>query len=394
MDATYSTNQTEKKPRLQQSFLVIFLLLSLSLWSQTSNSDFERIKLATDENEYSGIALSPDNNTIAISTKKSSTVKIMDWKNRKFIQEFNSGSWNLGSKISFSDGGKYLIQQEISYMDFSQNRDRSIDYEIIDAATGKQIKRFEKVQDVVVSADEKYAVCMSNNEATFWNLPDGSKEKSIGVPNAAKAVALSPDGKTLAVSVMINPEDLKNRFKKDKKGLKNAVKYKQMVSLYDVQTSAKIKTVDELYDIIYNLSFSPDGSLLFVFQTPEIRIQVNNNKQTFINLIDVAKQEPLRKGFTSMSVNQPELKISNDNNWFAINSKGNRFQEIHLYDSETGTLQKRFELGSRLFEKVDGIKLTSDSRPSFTFLPGDQSILIAMGNQLVVWNLELNSLEK
>ena len=393
MDAN-STNQTNRKFRLKLSSFGTFILLSLSLWSQTSNSDFERIKLATDENEYSGIALSPDNNTIAISTKKSSAVKIMDWKSRKFIQEFNSGSWNLGSKISYSDSGKYLIQQEISYMDFSQNRDRSIDFEIIDTATGKQVKRFEKVQDAVISSDEKYAVCMSNNEATFWNLTDGSKEKSIGIPNAAKAVALSPDGKTLAVSVMINPEDLKIRFKKDKKGLKNAAKYKQMISLYDVQTSAKIKTVDELYDIIYNLSFSPDGSLLFVFQTPEIRIQINNNKQTFINLIDVAKQEPLRKGFTSMSVNQPELKMSNDHNWFAISSKGTRFQEIHLYDSETGTLQKRFELGNRLFEKVDGIKLTSDSRPSFTFLPGDQSILIAMGNQLVVWNLELNTIEK
>jgi len=95
-----------------------------------------------------------------------------------------------------------------------------------------------------------------------------------------------------------------------------------------------------------------------------------------------------------MSVNQPELKMSNNHNWFAISSKGTRFQEIHLYDSETGTLQKRFELGNRLFEKVDGIKLTSDSRPSLTFLPDDQSILVAMGNQLVVWNLELNTLEQ
>ncbi len=389
-----STNQVNRKSRLKLSFSGIFILSSLSLWSQTSNSDFERIRLATDENEFSGIALSHNNNTIAISTKKSSTIKIWDWKNQKSIQEFNAGSWNLGSKISYSDGGKYLIQQEISYLDFSQNIDRSIDFEFIASATGTQIKRFDKVQDVVISSDEKYSVCLSNDEATFWNLTTGSKLKSISIPGASKAVALSPDGKTLAVSTMIDPGDLKSRFKKDKKGLKNAVKYKQMISLFDVQTSAKIKTVDELYDVIYNLSFSPDGALLFVSQTPDIRNQVNNNKQTIINLIEVATQEPLRKGFTSMSVNQPELKISNDQKWFAISSKGIRFQEIHLYDSETGTLQKRFELGNRLFEKVDGIKLTSDSRPSFTFLPDNQSILIAMGNQLVVWNLELNTLEQ
>ncbi len=154
------TNQVNRKSLLKLSILEIFIFLSLSLWSQTSNSDFERIKLATDENEFSGIALSPDNNTIAISTKKSSSIKLMDWANRKVSQEINAGSWNLGSKISYSDGGKYLLQQEISNMDFSQNSDRNIDFVIIDAATGKQVKRFEKVQDVVVSADEKLR-CMS-----------------------------------------------------------------------------------------------------------------------------------------------------------------------------------------------------------------------------------------
>jgi hypothetical protein len=91
-----------------------------------------------------------------------------------------------------------------------------------------------------------------------------------------------------------------------------------------------------------------------------------------------------------MSIAQPELKMSNNKKLFAINSKGTRFQEIHLYDTETGTLQKRFELGRRLFEKIDGEKLLSDARPSFTFMPGDQSILIAMGNQLVVWNFEFS----
>jgi hypothetical protein len=38
---------------------------------------------------------------------------------------------------------------------------------------------------------------------------------------------------------------------------------------------------------------------------------------------------------------------------------------------------------SLLVKKNDGAKLQSDSRPSFVFLPGDKSILIAIGNQLV-----------
>jgi hypothetical protein len=84
------------------------------------------------------------------------------------------------------------------------------------------------------------------------------------------------------------------------------------------------------------------------------------------------------------------MKFSNDNKLLAINSKGSRFQEIHLYDFENGTLLKRFELAKRLFEKSDGEKLQSDPRPSFVFLPGDQEILIAIGNQLITWNIEIN----
>ncbi len=390
MNLSNSRNQTKRRCRLRIYFLGILLINSLSLWSQTSNSDFERIKLFSPGVEYSGIALSPDKNTIAISAKKLEPVKIVDWKNQKIIQEINAGNWTYGSKISYSESGKYLLLQELNYMDFSQNKKRNIGFEIIDAANGKSVKRYENVQDVIVSSDEKYAVSLSNDEVTCWNLAGGSIEKSITVPGAANAIALSSDGKTLAVSVIINHNDLKDRFKKDKKSLNNAVKFKQMVSLYDMESKSRIKTVSELYDLIYNLSFLPEGNFLSVYQTPEIRIQVNNNKQSFINLIDMSTQEPIRKGFTSMSIAQPELKFSSDNKLLAINSKGSRFQEIHLYDSETGTLQKRFELASRLFEKSDGEKLQSDPRPTFVFLPGDQEILIAIGNQLIKWNLESN----
>ena len=87
-----------------------------------------------------------------------------------------------------------------------------------------------------------------------------------------------------------------------------------------------------------------------------------------------------------MSITQPDLKISTDKKLFAINSKGNRFQEMHLYNYETGELEKRFELANRLFEKSDGERIINSSRPAFVFLPDNQSILIAMGNQLIKWN--------
>ena len=375
------------------SLLVFHFFLIFSsqlLYGQSSNTDFERVKISEGEMLYSGLTLSPDGNTMAISTKKSTSLKLVDWKTRQVIIEYPVRQWAVGSKINFSPRGKYILVQGLKSMEFSQNIKRKIDFEIVEAAKGKSIKSFENVQEVVISSDEKYAISLDDDKVTLWGLPACNEIKSISIPSVSNAIALSPDGKMLAVSEIVNSEVLKSRFKKDKKGLKAAVKYKQRVALYDLQSDSEIKAINELYDVIYKLSFSPDGALLLVFQTPDIRIQTPNNKQTFINMIDVSKMEPLRKGFTSMSLYQPEFKISDNQKLFAINSRGNRFEEIHLYDSESGQLQKRFELGSRLFEKVDGEKLTSDSRPSFTFLPGDRSILIAIGNQLVIWNLELN----
>jgi hypothetical protein len=384
-----SPNQNQIK--LLKIFLPgILILLNLTLMSQTSNSDFERLKLLSDDTELSGIAISPNQNTIAISAKKSAKISMVDWSTRKVTSEINTVNWNSGSIIRFSDGGKYLLLQEIAYTDFSQNKNRSIDFEIIDSNTGNSIKKFTKVQDVVISANEKLAISLTSNEVTFWSLPSGSKEKSFSITGAGNAIALSADSKTVAVSETVNAADFKNQFKKDKKGLKNAVTYKQLVSLWNADSGKKIKTIGEFYDVIYNLEFLSQSDILFVYQTPDIRIQANNKKLSYVNLIDVVKMEPLRLGFTSMSTAQPELKISNDKMLFAINSKGNRFQEMHLYNFETGTLEKRFELGHRFFEKVDGEKLISDSHPSFIFLPGDHSILVAMGNQLVVWNFEYN----
>ena len=379
------------KTELISVLLTIILIFTiLLLKAQTSNSDFERINLGTGEIEYSGISVSPDKNTIAISTKNDAPVFIFDWKNKKVIHEFNAGNWNSGSRIFYSEKGKYLLLQELGNRDYSLNQPREIAFEIIDASNGNHIRKFENVQDVLISSDEQFAVCLAGEYVQFINLASGSEVKKIAVPGAVNAIALSPDGKLLAVAEKISGDYLKNNFRGDKKGAKLAEKTRQLVSFYDVETGSKLRTVTELYEIIFKLRFTPDGEFIIVSQTPEISTQVANKKISYFNMIDVATAEPVRRGFTSMSINQPALHFSADRKYFAINSKGQKFQEIHLYDSETATLQKRFELGKRIFEKVDGEKIFGDSRPSFAFLPDEQAILIAMGNQFLVWNFEID----
>lgn len=373
-------------------FAFLLMGFSTNTLGQASNSDFQRIKIAETNWLLTGLDLSLDGKHLITSTKEETPLKIIDWKERKIASQFNGGNWATGSKVNISCKGTYILLQEQGYYMIPQNRQRSIGFEIVEFATGKQIKLFEKVQDVVISADEKMAVSLDNGEVSIWNLPDATKVSSFQVPMAGNAIELTPDGKTIIVSHSFSKEDFKGnkKYDKQKKAIKFAVKYKQGISFYDAKTFRKIDTVTELYDIIYNIKFSPDGSVLFVFQNPDLKAQTSKKGITYINLVNVESREPLRLGFTSQSIAQPELKFSHDGKLFAINSKGNRFQEIHLYSLEDGTLLKRFELGYRLFEKSDGEKFINDSRPSFLFLPGDQSILIAMGNRMISWNTESN----
>lgn len=369
-----------------------FLGLSMNVQGQASNSDFDPVKIGESGWYFTGVDFLPGGNTLVASTKEAVPLKIADWKTGKITAEHTAGNWPTGSKVSVSATGKYILLQQQGYIIPASNQRRSVSFEIIEAKTGKPIKIFEKVQDVVISADEKMALSLCDGEVATWNLPDASAGRSLKVGEAGNAIELSPDGRNIVVSHSLTKEDFRGDKTYDlpKKAISFAVKYKQRVSFYDAQSLEKIRTIGELYDIIYNLKFSPDGKLLFVMQNPDPKAQTTSKGITYINLINTDALEPVRLGFTSQSIARPELKFSNNGRLFAVNSRGTRFQEIHLYDLEDGSLLRRFELGHRLFEKSDGEKFISDSRPSFVFLPGDSSILIAMGNRLVKWNFEIN----
>ncbi|KAF0132158.1 MAG: hypothetical protein FD155_682 [Bacteroidetes bacterium] len=396
MEINHSLYSTTKLTRKWVLKLLLFTLLvvqaSTGAVSQSSNADFERVKIFGPDHIFSNITMSPDGNTIAVSSKKSEPVTLIDWKNRQEIRKIDAGKWYAGSRINYSATGTYLLLQELNFYDLVENKNRKLHFEIVEAASGRIIKDFQDVQDVIVTADEQQAVSLQGEEITFWNLATGSKLKSFRVSGASDAIALSPDGSTIAVSHIVTKADLKGdrRFKK-KKAAKPVLRYKQLVSFYNTTTFEKLKTVNEFYDIVYRLRFSNDGNNLFVFQIPHIKVQTSKQTLTYVSRVDGKSFEALRGGLTSQSIGQPDIRLSNNGQFFAINSKGNRFQEIHLYDFASGTLLQRFELGQRLFEKgSEGEKLIKDSRPSFLFLPDDTSILITMGNQMIIWNLDTN----
>ncbi|MCF6342236.1 MAG: hypothetical protein L3J31_05460, partial [Bacteroidales bacterium] len=284
-----------------------------------------------------------------------------------------------------------ILLNQLYYIDFALNKDREVNFEIVDVSSGKRVKRFEALHAVAITPDEKYALALTGEEVSFWNLSTGKKEKSFKVEQATNGVAVSPDGKLIAVSHHLYEKDAKQMpaLKRDKKTMKSALKYRQQISVFDASTFEKLYTVGELYEIVYKLAFSRDGKILMCQHIPHIKMQSNPSvRQIFVNMVDMETRQPKRRGFVSTASYEPDFKVSHDGKLFGIISRSNRYLELHIYDFETGKMRYRFQQSYRLFEKNEGGMLTVDSRVSFVFLPGDESVLMTMGNHLIKWNFE------
>ncbi len=390
--------KTETKARWRQKqgkaagllTLIALLLVQIQLQAQFSETGFERIKIKGLENKIAGIDLSPNGKTLAISQSRSKPLILWDHETRQVTGELNAGQWWSGSRVNHSSTGKYLLLQQLMYVDFSKNKNRELPVQLIDVGTGEQILAFDKCQDLIVTNDEKYAIALIANEVGFYSLPSGKKEKSFMVEGLTNAVAESPDGKMIAISRKVALNDLSEqaRSRKNKKSLKFTLNYKEVVSIYDAETFKPVFTVGEFYDKVYRLKFSPDRQSLFCLQIPPAKARTVADPMVYVNIVEAPSGQPLRKAFTAQAVYEPAFEISHNGKMAALATKGSKFQEINLFDLESGQILKRFELGHRLFEKdEEGLKVTDSSFPSMVFLPDDEAMLISLSNHLILWNL-------
>lgn len=374
------------------AIISFIMILFVKVYPQGTGYDFERIRIGDAKHFVSGLSLSPDKSVLAISSIQGFPFYLFDWKNREVIKEFNVGNWYAGSSIDYSANGKYILMNQLFYADFALNKDKEVKFDIIDAKTGEQVKRFDEYHAVILSPDEQYALALSGESVIFWSLSTNAIETAFKVDDATNAIAMSPDGSLIAISHRLTEESAKNmqQLQRDKKVLKSALKYKQQVSIYDATTFKKLYTVNELYDIIYKLRFSDNGHDLFCLNIPHLKIQNTDKRQSYINVIDVDSGTPRRRGFTSQAYYEPDFKLSDDGQWLGIVSNNNRFLELHIYNFSTGELTYRFQQSYRLFEKNDGEMIAPDSRIFFVFLPDNKSILMTMGNQLIQWHFTKN----
>lgn len=357
--------------------------------AQTINAEYERFNATDTKYIHSGMALSPDKSLIALATTQSYPLYLYDINSRKVVRQFDVGNWYAGSRVTWSEGGRYLLIQQLFYIDFASNKDREVNFEIVDALSGRSVLRFDKYHDVKITPDEKYAVSLSGNKIEITDLQNGKIVNSFSADNATNSLCLSPDGKYIAISERPGDQLLGQdpQFRKNKKGLKFTKKYKQVVSIYKTVDFSPVAIINEYYDNIYRLSWSPDGRFIFCLSIPHLKAATaTSGRQNFISVIDAVRFQSTRTVFPSNSNYEPDFKLSNDGRSMGVVSWG-KFPELRVHDFETGQVLQRFEMSSRTMEGISKLEIPSDGRVFIEFLPGDKSMLATFGNQLLLWHI-------
>jgi len=354
--------------------LVLTFSLNQSGSSQGTNYEYEKIQIGEAINMLCWMALSPDNKTLAVTSTQSFPLYMYNLETNEVEKQFDVGNWHAGSRASFSSNGKYIILQQLFYMDFAPNKDREVNFEVLDAVTGKSMLNFGDYHDAKITADEKYLVTLSGGDKVAIHEIESRKElRSFVVPDASNTLAVSPDDKLIAVSHKTYKSDLVEypAYKNNKKNRPILEKYKQQISVFDYNTFEKLYTIDAFYDLIYLLTYSDDGEYLFVYSIPHTKLQGPNGKKSYIEVVNARTGEPLRSSFSSLAFYEPDFKLSHNRKYFGVISMSTRFPELHIYDFESNSMLKRFELGARIFDTFRKGEFANDGRASFVFLPGD-----------------------
>ncbi len=357
--------------------------------AQKINAEYERYSLTGEKYIHSGMAMSPDQKYIAIASNQSYPLYIVDYVNRKVLSQFDVGNWYAGSRVSWSAKGKYILLQQLFYNDFSSNKDREVNFEIVDAGSGRSVLKLEKYHDVKISPDEQYAIALTGNTIEIRSISTGKVERSFSVGDATNSLAISPDGKTIAVSEKPGDKFLSadSQFRKNKKGLKYVKKYKQVISFYNFSDFKLIQTANEYYDNVYRLDWSDDGRYIFCLNIPHLKATTaTSGRQNFISVLDGVNFQSTRTVFPSNSNYEPDFRLSHDGKYMGIVSWG-KFPELRVHDFETGQALQRFEMSTRVMEGISKLEFPSDGRVFIEFLPDDKSILATFGNQMLQWNI-------
>jgi len=368
--------------------ILVILLFTLEVSAQNINEQFEKIALSEDRINISSIALSPDGNILAVGCGSKTPLYLYDWKKREITNEIqlNAKYTSLGYKVYFSAKGNYLLLQE-QKIAYNPSKPRKVPYAIVDLNNEEVIHQFPNIEDVKISSDEKYVFSLENGVLFKRELNGGRVIKSKAVKYAGNALAISKDGSKIILSHKPHKQDLSNvpSIRNDKKAIKPALKFREMVSVFDSESFEKIETVPEIYDIVNQLHYSPDGNKILVYSVPHHKVN-DVGHQGYVNVIDANSLKPKREAYLSRSTFQPDFEYNQTGSMFGISSV-ETFPTLNIYNVEQGNIIDMFDTKNRIGKsRKKGFYPGTNS--GFVFLPLSEEIIMAYGNSLIYWKLE------
>lgn len=141
------------------------------------------------------LAFSPDGKELAVGTDRDHAIQIYDPATGKSVRKI-TGHEGAAIVAVYSKDGKFLA---------SGSKDKTA--RVWDAATGKELHRFqepEEVVDVALSPDGKLLATKTLKAVRLYDMASGKEVRRFEyVSNGLRSLAFSPDGKVLGCEVVL-----------------------------------------------------------------------------------------------------------------------------------------------------------------------------------------------
>lgn len=394
--ATHASSRWNERERAGLFAVLTGCMLQFATTAQIIDEDaLRRIDLPERPGMIAGIATVGDGRTVAVSISKGGGVLLVDTATWTVVRTLPAPGFHDGARPTASQDGRFLHLAELYRYANLGRKDLKGRQVVLDLSTGAELITEEGAVEGAMDPAGRLLVTLRGEQLTVRAINNGDERRTIDVPGATNALAISPDGRFIAVSHRPTEEQLLKvpSVRNDRKAMKSALRYRQLVSIHAVADGRVVATVPEVYDIIRSMAFSPAGDRLLVYSTTDLKLAPDFGARPFdFNYVDQAGHVdqvavegwvPLRASCMSR-MSEPSLAVSPDGVLLALSStEGRNKRKLQLYDTATGDTYLMIDLEQkRASDKGEGEQ--HDGRLAYCWT-SDGRLLIGQGDHIGIW---------
>jgi WD40 repeat protein len=368
------------------AFAIILFLVTYTYSAQEAKTNIEVEKWQIEDSRYigSGLLLFDDGKTLVIANTQGFPIYFYNLETKKIEKKVEIQGYYAGPKPTFSKNQNYILLQQKFYIDYSPNRDRELQYEVLRVSDNSIYLKVQNAHSAAFTPDEKQLVTLEGSDVCFYDLQSGNKTKTMHIDRLAYSLVVSPDGKSLYITHQPTEEDLESvpSMRSDRKSIKPAIKFRDLISVFDIATGKKLSTVPEVYDVVYNMAFNADESLLYVYARTHVKLKPQGVMEGYFNVIRVADMTPMPSSYMTREIDA-DFAESPDGEHIAIVSKDRMWPQVQVYNTKTNLMVNLLDLSRNLAQKV-GQQQFEDGR-TYVVWTSDSEMILLYGNQLLKW---------